>query len=99
MFLSRMRIQFKQKCVKCKTNYVLTTSSRSYVICYDCQKDSLMGEITDPVYKKLFNIPEEYYKTNAFLRNIKANYLKYKNLTEKQILAFKKTVEKIRKDS
>ena len=92
MFSNRMRFQFKQKCFKCKTNYVLTTSSQSYVVCYDCQKNSLMGEIKDPVFKKLFKIPEDYYKTNAFLRNIKANYLRYHNLTEKQILAFKKVV-------
>ena len=67
-----MRIQFNQKCFKCKKNYVLTTSSQKYVICYECQKNLLSEEIKDPIYKKLFNIPEEYYKTNAFLRNIKA---------------------------
>ncbi len=94
-----MRFQFKQKCIKCKKNYVITTSSQTYVICYDCQKASLIGEIKDPVFKKMFNIPEDYYKENAFLRNIKANYLKYHNLTENQISAFKKTVDKMKKDS
>ena len=94
-----MRFQFKQKCNKCKKNYVLTTSSQTYVICYDCQKNSLMGEIKDPVFKKLFNIPEDYYRKNAFLRNIKSNYLRYHNLTEKQIAAFKKAVEKMKKTS
>jgi len=93
-----MRIQFNQKCFKCKKNYVLTTSSQKYVICYECQKNLLSEEIKDPIYKKLFNIPEEYYKTNAFLRNIKANYLRYSNLTEKQISAFKKIAEKMKKD-
>ena len=93
-----MRIQFNQKCFKCKKNYVLTTSSQKYVICYECQKNLLSEEIKDPIYKKLFNIPEEYYKTNAFLRNIKANYLRYNNLTEKQISAFKKIAEKMKKD-
>jgi len=91
-----MAVQFKQKCIKCKKNYVLATSRSSYVICYDCQKSSLAGEITDPVFKELFDIPEEYYKNNSFLRNIKANYLKYKNLTGAQIEAFEKVVKKMK---
>ena len=94
-----MRLQFQQKCNKCKKNYVITTSSQNYVICYDCQKSSLNGEIKDPVFNKLFDIPEDYYRENAFLRNIKANYLRYNNLTEKQIAAFKKTVEKMKENS
>jgi len=56
----------------------------------------MQGEIKDPKMKKLLDIPEEYYKENSFLRNIKINYLKYGRLTEKQVEAFKKTVEKIR---
>jgi hypothetical protein len=91
-----MRVQYKQKCVKCKKNYVLATSRTSYVLCYDCQKSSLIVEITEPAFKKLFNIPEEYYKENAFLRNIKANYLKYHNLTDNQISAFEKVVAQMK---
>ncbi|MGV8086877.1 MAG: hypothetical protein ACP5N1_04560 [Candidatus Woesearchaeota archaeon] len=93
-----MRVQYKQKCAKCKKNYVLATSRTSYVLCYDCQKGTLSGEITDPAFKKLFDIPEEYYKENAFLRNIKANYIKYGSLTESQYTAFNKVVEKIKED-
>jgi len=93
-----MAVQFKQKCIKCKKNYVLATSRSSYVVCYDCQKGSLVGEITNPAYKKLLDIPEEFYKENAFLRNIKANYLKYKSLTEAQASAFTKVVEKMKAD-
>jgi hypothetical protein len=44
----------------------------------------------------MFDIPEEYYKNNAFLRNIKSNYLKYKNLSENQIKTFKKVVEEMK---
>jgi hypothetical protein len=91
-----MRVQYKQKCVKCKKNYVLATSRTSYVLCYDCQKSSLAGEITDPAYKKLFDIPEEYYKENAFLRNIKTNYIKFKSLSANQISAFEKVVADIK---
>lgn len=93
---SIMRVQYKQKCIKCKKNYVLATSRSSYVVCYDCQKSSLIGEITDPFYKKLFDIPEAYYKDNSFLRNIKVNYLKYHNLTDAQIVAFEKVVQQIK---
>ena len=91
-----MAVQFKQKCVRCKKNYVLATSRNSYILCYDCQKSSLEGEITEPAYKKLFDIPEEYYKKNSFLRNIKANYLKYKSLSEAQVAAFEKVVKAIK---
>ncbi len=87
-----MRVQYKQKCIKCKKNYVLATSRQQYVLCYDCQKSSLVGEIKDPVFKKLFNIPEEFYKENAFLRNIKSNYLRYGGITEAQFTAFEKVV-------
>jgi len=52
----------------------------------------LKGEITEPAYKKLFDIPEGYYKENAFLRNIKVNYLKYHSLSESQVSAFEKVV-------
>ena len=58
------------------------------------RKRRTKGEITIPSYKKLFNIPEEYYKENAFLRSIKINYLKYHNLTDKQIETFKKVAAK-----
>jgi hypothetical protein len=91
-----MRVQYKQKCVKCRKNYVLATSRTSYVLCYDCQKSSLIGEITEPAYKKLFDIPEEYYKENAFLRNIKSNYLKFHSLSESQISAFEKVVAEMK---
>ena len=30
-------------------------------------------------------LPEEFYKQNSFLRSIKINYLKYGELSEKQI--------------
>ena len=91
-----MAVQFKQRCAKCKKNFVLTTARQSYVVCYDCAKDSMKGEIKDPVFKKMFDIPEEYYIENAFLRSIKSNYLKYHNLTDNQISSFKKVVEKMK---
>jgi len=93
-----MSISYQQKCAKCKKNFVTITWRQRYPICYDCQKDELKGNIKDPKMKAMFNIPEEFYKTNLFLRNIKANYLKFKSLTEKQIDAFKKTVKKLKEN-
>jgi len=89
-------IRYKQKCIRCKTNYVSATNRTRYVMCYDCQKNELRGEITDPKMKKMFNIPEECYKQSAFLRNIKVNYLRYGELTEKQISAFNEVVKKLK---
>lgn len=91
-----MAVKYKQQCYRCKKNYVLATWRQKYVICYDCQKKELAGKIKDPKMKKFFNIPEEYYKENSFLRDIKINYLRYENLTEKQVEAFKKTVQNIK---
>lgn len=90
-----MPIEFKQKCQKCKTNYVLATKRSRYIVCYDCQKKEITGEIEDSEMKKLFDIPEEFYKQNMFLRDIKIKYLKFGNLSENQINAFKKTVNEL----
>ncbi len=91
-----MAIKFKKKCSRCNKNYVTATWKDTYPVCYECQKKELEGEIKDPKMKKLLDIPEEYYKENSFLRNIKINYLKYGRLTEKQVEVFKKVVEKIK---
>ncbi|OGM02709.1 hypothetical protein A3K72_02115 [Candidatus Woesearchaeota archaeon RBG_13_36_6] len=91
-----MAIKFKKKCIRCNKNYVISTWRDRYPVCYDCQKREMQGEIKDPKMKKLLDIPEEYYKENSFLRSIKINYLKYERLTEKQVEAFKKVVEKIK---
>jgi hypothetical protein len=88
-------ISFKQICSRCKKNYVLATSRDRYPICFECQKGEMLGEITDPKMKKFFDIPEDFYKQNMFLRNIKINYLRYGRLSEPQIEAFNKTVEKM----
>jgi len=58
----------------------------------------MQGEIKDPETKKLFNIPEEFYKENSFLRSVKINYLKYGQLSEKQVEFFKKTVQKMKEE-
>jgi len=90
--------RFKQKCAKCKKNYVLVTR-RQFPLCYDCQKPEMEGEIKDPKMKRMFKIPEDFYKENSFLRSLKVNYLKFGELSEKQIDAFKKTVKEMKEES
>jgi hypothetical protein len=94
-----MAVNFKQKCERCKKNYVTVSSWKRprQIICYECDKKNMEGEITDPEMKKLFDIDEELYKNSTFLRNIKINYLRYHSLTQPQIDAFKKVVGDIKK--
>lgn len=93
-----MVIRYKEKCCKCRKNFVTVTNRQRYVVCYDCQVKDLSGEITDPDMKQLFDIPEQYYRENSFLRNIKVSYLRYRNLTDKQVEAFRKTVEQVKEE-
>ena len=88
--------QYKQKCYICKKNYVTASRMQRFVVCSDCQKKELSGEITDPEMKTMFDIPEEFYTQNSFLRDIKANYLKFGKLSERQIQAFKETVQRMK---
>ena len=90
-----MAIKYKIKCIRCKKNYVIISTWQRYALCYDCQKKDLQGKIKDPKMKKMFDIPEELYKENSFLRDIKINYLRYGQLTERQIEAFKKAVKEM----
>ncbi len=90
-----MRISYKQRCIRCKKNMVLVTPKTQYAVCYECQKNDLKGEVTDPVFKKMFDIPDDLYQKSMFLRSIKINYLRYGKLSEKQIDAYKKTVDKM----
>ncbi len=88
---------FKQKCIRCKKNYVLVSGRQNFVACYDCEKKELHKPVKDRKMKKMFDIPEEFYKQNSFLRNIKINHLKYGKLSEKQIEVFKKVVKQMKK--
>jgi len=92
-------VKYKQRCMRCKKNYVAVSGWGSRgrpIICYDCEKKDLEGEVKDPVMKKFFHIPEDFYKRSAFLRSIKINYLRYGALTENQIAAFKKAVAEMK---
>ncbi|TAL53432.1 MAG: hypothetical protein EPN86_04435 [Nanoarchaeota archaeon] len=91
-----MVVSYKQRCIRCKKNMVLVTNKTRFAVCFDCQKNELKGEVTDPKMKEMFNIPDNLYQESSFLRSIKINYLRYGKLTDKQIDAFKKTVEKMK---
>ncbi len=92
-----MAVNYKQLCSRCRKNYVVVSYRDRYPVCYDCQKSQLDKEIKDPAMKRLFSIPEELYQQSTFLRNIKIAYLSYGRLTEKQVEAFRKAVQKMRK--
>jgi hypothetical protein len=90
-----MTVKYKQKCSRCRKNYVVVTWKTRFPVCYDCEKNQLIGEIKDPAMKKMFDIPEKFYVDNAFLRDIKINYLRFGRLSDKQVDAFKKAVERM----
>lgn len=93
-----MAFKFKEKCRRCRKNYVVVTYKNKFPLCYECQKSEMSGEIKDAKMKRMFNIPEEFYRESAFLRSIKINYLRFGKLTEKQIEAFKKAVKKMKEE-
>jgi hypothetical protein len=75
---------------------VLITARNPFPLCYDCQKGELNVPVRDPKMKKLFSIPEDFYRTSSFLRSIKINYHRFGKLTEKQVDAFRKTVDNLK---
>ncbi len=94
-----MAILLKKKCNRCRKNYVKCSRRQGYILCYDCQKPQLEQEIEDPVMKKLFDIPEEFYRKNGFLCELKSKYIRFGSLSEKQIEVFKKVVKELEEES
>jgi len=90
---------YKKLCYRCKKNYVPASWKDRFVTCYDCTKKESSVAIQDPKMREMFDIPEEYYKENSFLRKIKLGYIRYNSLTDRQIEAFKETVKKLKKPS
>jgi hypothetical protein len=87
---SRM-VEYKEKCFVCKKNMVLMRSRRQKAVCTACQFRGVDDKpITDPEMKKLFDIDEKLYERSYFLRDIKAKYLRFGSLSEKQIDVFRK---------
>lgn len=92
-------VTYKQRCMRCKTNYVLSTWKDKFPVCFECQKPELEKEVTDPQMKMLFDIPLAFYEKSNFLRDIKIKYLRFGSLTDRQIEAFKKTVKAFQEKS
>ncbi len=90
---------YKQRCIRCRKNYVVMTWKDRVPVCYDCQAQDLKGEVKDPAMRQLFDIPDGLYRQSAFLRDIKIKYLKYGALTDKQVAAFKKVADELRAGS
>ena len=90
-------VRYKQRCFICKKNMVLITSGRQKAICIPCQTVDFDKPIEDPAMKKMFDIPKELYEENYFLRDIKSKYLRFGNLSERQIEVFKKVVKEEKK--
>jgi len=91
-----MKVLYKQRCARCKKNMVKISSRKQFPLCYDCQKHELKGEIKNAKLRKMFDIPEEFYKESPFLRSVKIYYLKFGKISEKQIEFFKKTVREMK---
>jgi hypothetical protein len=53
----------------------------------------ISDEITDPKWKKFFDIDPALYEKSSFLRSIKRNYLRQGTLTTKQKEMFLKVVK------
>ena len=88
--------KYQQRCAQCKKNMVQMFSRKQYPICLQCQMKQLDQEIDNPEYKKMFDIPKEFYAQSYFLRNIKEACIRFGSLSEKQVEAFKRTVEEMK---
>ena len=72
--------------------------SRQIPLCLDCQMKDVDLPIEDPIFKKLFFLPREFYLENSFLRSIRSNYARFGTLTKNQVEAFEKVVKEMKKE-
>ena len=56
---------------------------------------SFASPVTDPKFIKLFDIPQEIYEQSSFLRDVRYQYGRFGNLSEKQVTAFQKVVKEL----
>ena len=67
-----------------------------FPVCVSCHMKQIDQPIDDPKFKKMFDVPASLYEQSNFLRKIKESYIRFGSLSEKQIDAFKKTVEEMK---
>jgi hypothetical protein len=79
----------------CKKTMVIMRSRRQKPICTACQFRGVddSQSISDPVMQKFFAIDPRLYEKSYFLRDIKAKYLRYGSLSEKQQEVFQKVAD------
>ena len=87
--------KYKQLCTLCRKNHVVIEQYKQKPICPECEMKNC-DEIKNKKYKKLFDVPKEVYSKSYFLRNVREYYTRFGKLSEKQVEAFKKTVEKLK---
>jgi hypothetical protein len=86
--------EYKQKCMVCKNVMVLMRSRKQKPICAGCRMgDAKDKPITDPAMQELFGIDERLYERNAFLADIKAKYVRFGSLSERQIEVFRRVAK------
>ncbi len=87
--------KFKQKCKICHKEWVVIRG-REFPICVKCHMRQMTFEKITQLKYKFLNISKKLYEKSRFLRSIRQSYLRYEELTEKQIKAFKKAVKELR---
>ncbi len=86
--------EYKQQCMVCKKAKVLMRSRKQKPICVACRMgDAKDTPITDPAMQELFAIDERLYERNSFLADIKAKYMRFGNLSERQIEVFRRVAQ------
>ena len=91
-------IKYKKMCYVCRKNWAMVHYGRQrFVVCMECEMKEVKKTVKDKKYKKMFDIPIEWYKENSFLRSVRYQFGRYGELSENQIEAFKKTVKEMKK--
>jgi len=91
-----MRYSYKQKCIVCRKNHALITWKSRVPVCVECKMREINNPIKNAKFKKLFDIDKALYEKSGFLRNIKSSYLRFGELSEKQIEMFKQVVKEVK---
>ena len=89
-------LKFKQKCKICHEDWVVVRH-REFPICIKCHMKQIFAEEVKAKKYLFLNLTKKTYEKSRFLRNIRQSYLMYKSLSKKQIDAFKKTVDDLKK--
>jgi len=92
------KLLFKKKCRICNDKWVLD-QPKQFTICTECHMKQIFSEeVTDKKYAFL-NISHDLYQKSRFLRNIRQSYVRFHELSEKQVSAFKETVKSLKSEA